>query len=84
MEENFRPSPVNPTTPTMIPATAQAMETATALRAPSSSPSISFSRPLRVAVARRSPVTGSPCCGATKSIHTRKRSTATASMVRMA
>ena len=47
MAENLRPRPVSPTTPTMIPATAQAIETATALRAPSSSASSVRDRPRR-------------------------------------
>lgn len=45
MALNFSPSPVSPTTPTMIPATAQATETVTALRAPSSSAAKDFCQP---------------------------------------
>ena len=47
MALNFRPRPVRPTTPTMIPATAVAIETATALRAPSSSASRLLSNALQ-------------------------------------
>ena len=82
--ENFNPSPVSPTTPTMIPATAQAIDTATALRAPSSSPASRISHPERSAADRRAPVTGTPARGSRTSISTARRNTATPSISAMA
>ncbi len=50
MLENFKPSPVRVTTPTMIPAAAQATETITALRVPFSRSFKNSPGPMRVSL----------------------------------